>query len=161
MNYIPDRNTKKAYTVSFILLFSGVCAMMCASLSSRPAIPQFIGVAVCALGIFVMYRYALVYYVYTLDEEDFAVTRVSGRRNLTVCRLRYADISYACEEGKEQGKCRAVSRSFDYGVQPWRRKKYCIYVADGGKFMRLKIECSGEFFALLKNKLAPDAQEEE
>ena len=160
MTFVPEKNTKTAYILSMILTASGVGFFLFAGASGTPAVYQLIALALCAGGIFILYRYTICSFVYTLDETDLYVTRVTGKKNLTLCSVSYEDITALCKTSEPSKKCdKALSGKFDYTVNLGSKEKsFYLYFPDGKKYIRLTLEGGDELAQAIASRTSYDTE---
>lgn len=159
MNYTPNQEKKTAYLSSLVLIVPGIAAFMLAPVLNNIFILQFFGVACCSASLYILYRYALIFYTYTVDEEGvLTVNRVSGKRTgalaripLSACSMLVKDTDARLREMKFNGG------RFSYTVNMAGKERYVLVFRDGEENMRITLEGSADFARAISLRLPPDA----
>ena len=138
---------------------AAVAIVISLALESYKGIVSFAGMLFLVSGILVYIKYVAVRFYYdvmiTSDGEPlFVVRQLSGRREVTLCRVPLAEITSLKKESAEERKAhvRAAGVSlFVYFPTLAPKVSYRISVGRGSEASEVLIECSDEFAALISD----------
>lgn len=112
LTYKPERHIKGAMTAVIVMIFALVCIFAVDVLGiGNDLLNQTLIFAVVAGIIYVLTRYMIYEYTYTLSEDELSVTRVAGRIPNTILRIAVnADDTFIRVSGKKELKALGVKR---------------------------------------------------
>lgn len=95
---IPKTNLRPPAIISGSLLAAGLLLWLASPHTGWGALARFGGLLLLTAGLYVALRFLLRSYSYTLEQHDsgcidFVVTELTGRRQITVCRVSLDEIS--------------------------------------------------------------------
>ena len=96
MNEIkPKRSNNKAGTVTLILLITAVIVFaVCTAFKNMPFrwAFQLTAIVIFTSAVYIVARYLTKFYAYRIDGDELTVTELSGKRQLTVCRISLSSV---------------------------------------------------------------------
>lgn len=159
MNYTPNQEKKTAYLASLALIIPGIASFLLAPVLNNIFILQFFGVACCSASLYILYRYALIFYTYTVDEEGLlTVSRVSGKRTGALARIPLSACSMLVKDTDDRLKgMKFRGGRFSYTVNMTGKERYVLVFKDGEDNVRITLEGSADLARALSLRLPPDA----
>ena len=91
----PSRSNNKASTLTLILLIAAVAVFaICVAFKSIPFRWgfQLAAIGLFTAGVYIVARYLTKFYSYRIDGDELTVTELSGKRQLTVCRISLSSV---------------------------------------------------------------------
>ncbi len=150
MNYSPKQELKKTYFLSLCFMLPGILTFILAASSPATALVQAIGLALCSVGIFVMYRYALISFHYIIEDGELTVQKISGKRIITVARVPLSECESLTKLEKNTLKDRKFrGGKYRYTVNFPPKEQHLLVFRDGDDSTALILECEAEFAAAL------------
>ncbi len=153
--FTPKKNTKKLSTITGLLLLGAAVLMLLTvimkDMSYRWAV-QLLAVGMLVMQIFITTRYMIKGFVYAVIEDDGAtdltVTEISGRHEITVCRIAMSSIERVIvvpqndrpAELAVKNQIREEKRKiFNYCVDLFADKYICVLSNEGGTPIAIKL----------------------
>ena len=159
MNYSPKQDLKRIYFISLCFMIPGITLFMMSAASSFTVVMQSVGLLLCSLGIFVMYRYALTSFHYIIEDGELTVHKITGKRINAVARvaLSECDTLIKIEKDTLKGKKYPGGR-YVYTVSPAPKSRYLLVFSDGEEDAALILECEPEFASAISALMPHNAE---
>ena len=162
MTYTPKLNKRGAFAASGAALVCGAAAFLLAPVSGALPLMQLAGIALFSICIFILNRYALQYYIYSVEnqggKDELTVYKVAGKRSSAVCRIYLSDC--AALERKTDRKPefdKAITAKYRYTVNIFPKEEYLLFFRDGESVYQLALECDSAFADFLAHGIPSDA----
>ena len=159
MNYSPKQELKKTYFLSLCFMIPGAVFFMMSAIMPYTVITQTIGLLLCSLGIFVMYRYALTTFNYVVEDGELTVHKISGKRINAVARvaLSRCESLIRIEKDTLKGK-RFRGGKYKYTVNYAPVATYLLTFRDAEHEVALILECNESFAAALSSLMTDNSE---
>ena len=152
----PQNNNSKILMSVFFAL-AAVAIFISLAIESYKGVVSFVGILFLVSGVLVYTKYVAVQFYYDVMITDsgeplFIVRQLSGRREITLCRVPIAEITSVKKEsaGERKAYVRRVGVSlFVYFPTLSPAISYRISVGLGSETSEVLIECTDEFASLL------------
>ncbi len=158
--FTPKRNVKSAAIVSLALFVVSLVLFYLSQSSAfaAPALIQLIATVCAAVSIFILSKFIIMKYVYTISENedgtaDLLVTEVSGKKNTTLCRVSLSDaVAFVkLSDGKlaedERAKCEKVH---NFCLDLFPKETYALIISDGDGRYAIKLQHDDGFAEAIK-----------
>ena len=154
LTYKPKRHTKTAIGVVIFMLAVLVCIFAIGVLGiGNDLINQALIFTVVAGILYILMRYAIYEYTYTLSESELAVTRVAGRVPNTILRISLnADDSFIRVRDKKELKTLGVKKIENACANLSPRERMYAYITTVSDRKVAVLFESDELFALAVNE---------
>ncbi len=155
MNHSPKQEMKKTYFLSLCFMAPGIITFSLAAVSPITVVMQSLGLLLCSLGIFIMYRYALTTFNYILEDGELTVRKISGKRITAVARVALSECESLVKIEKDTLKGRKfLGGKYNYIVNYAPATTYLLTFRDGEREVALILECDESFAAALSALIA-------
>lgn len=150
MNYSPKQELKKTYFLSLCFMIPGAVFFMMSATASFTVIMQSVGLILCSLGLFIMYRYALTSFHYLIENGELTVHKISGKRINAAARLALSECESLIRIEKDTLKGKKFSGGkYRYTVNYAPASAYLLTFRDGEGQTAIILECEQSFAAAL------------
>lgn len=156
ISYKPSRCNNAHIYIPLLLILAGFVALFgsVAVNAAIPAIMQFVGLAFLSVAVFIINRYSLTTFCYTIDEDTpdlFQVHRITGRKQtvpISVDLTTARSIRRIDENSKPEAK-----RRVNMCLNLFPREKAAILFGEDGDSVELLIEADHIFFAQIEERI--------
>ena len=151
--YIPEPNKKNTACAVTGALCGGLLFIASEIAPAFKGLIQLAAFLAWIFTIWVVCRYALVYFYYIVDGENFRIVKVSGQKHSDVCNISMSTGKFV--KKLSQAKDRAPARHrFNYCRNYLPDEKYVYFFDWNGVNAEIIFEPSEEFALIMSEKLA-------
>ena len=149
VTFTPKRKVRVSGALSLSLMIAAVViyALSTMDIFTARAILQLISVIFATAAIFILSKYVIMSFAYTVCENDnggydLLVSQVSGKKNVTVCRISIEDIVEV-----KHIKCndKIYKKAYNYSAELFARELLLLEINDAGSVFYVKLQTDEAF----------------
>ena len=157
ITFTPKRKVKAAGALSLSLMIAAVViyALSTMDIFAARAVLQLISVIFATAAIFILSKYVITSFAYTVCENDgggydLLVSQVSGRKNVTVCRISIGDIKKIKHIKRGDKSCK---KAYNYSAELFARELLLLEINDEGSVFYVKLQPDKAFEDMIEEAM--------